>query len=71
VQLRDVQNELGVNQVGSDVVMDEITRLERERDDLNAMVEGLRKEMAKRPRGQLALGASPVLDQGGDLFVDC
>ena len=71
VQLRDVQNELGVNQVGSDVVMDEITRLERERDDLNAMVEGLRKEMAARPRGQLALGASPVLDQGGDLFVDC
>jgi len=70
VQLRDVQNELGVNQVGSDVVMDEITRLERERDDLNAMVEGLRKEMAARPRGHLALGASPVLDQGGDLFVD-
>lgn len=71
VQLRDVQNELGVNQVGSDVVMDEITRLERERDDLNAMVEGLRKEMAARPRGQLVLGASPALDQGGDVFVDC
>ena len=35
------------------------------------MVEGLRKEMAARPRGRLALGASPVLDQGGDLFVDC
>lgn len=71
VQLRDVQNELGVSQVGSDVVMDEITRLERERDDLNAMVEALRKEMAARPRGQLVLGASPVLDQGGDLLVDC
>ncbi len=70
VQLRDVQNELGVNQVGSDVIMDEITRLERERDDLNAMVEGLRREMAARPRGQLTLGASPILDQGGDLFVD-
>ncbi len=71
VQLRDVQNELGVSQVGSDVVMDEITRLERERDDLNTMVEALRKEMAARPRGQLVLGASPVLDQGGDLLVDC
>ena len=67
VQLRDVQNELGVSQVGSDVVMDEITRLERERDDLNAMVEALREEMtAARPRGQLA-----ALDQGGDLLVDC
>lgn len=70
VQLRDVQNELGVNQVGSDVVMDEITRLERERDDLNAMVAELRREMAARPRGQLVLGASPILDQGGDLFVE-
>ena len=71
VQLRDVQNELGVSQVGSDAVMDEITRLERERDDLNTMVEALRKEMAARPRGQLVLGSSPSIDQGGDLLVDC
>jgi len=70
VQLRDAQNELGVNEVGSDVIMDEITRLERERDDLNAMVTELRREMAARPRGQLVLGASPILDQGGDLFVE-
>ncbi len=70
VQLRDVQTELGVNQVGSDVVMDEITRLERERDDLNGMVAELRREMAARPRGQLVLGASPILDQGGDVFVE-
>ena len=71
VQLRDVQTELGVSQVGSDVVMDQITRLERERDDLNAMVEGLRKEMAARPRGKMVLGSSPALDQGDDLLVDC
>jgi len=71
VQLRDVQNELGVSQVGSDAVMDEITRLERERDDLNTMVEALRREMATRPRSQLVLGASPALDQGDDLLVDC
>lgn len=71
VQLRDVQNELGVTQVGSDVVMDQITRLERERDDLNTMVEALRKEMAGRPRPPLKLGASPALDQGDDLLVDC
>jgi chromosome segregation ATPase len=71
VQLRDVQNELGVSQVGSDVVMDQITRLERERDDLNAMVETLRKEMADRPRSRLALGSNPALDQGSDLLVDC
>jgi chromosome segregation ATPase len=70
VQLRDVQNELGVSQVGSDVVMDQITRLERERDELNAMVETLRKEMASRQRGPLRLGSSPALDQGGDLFAD-
>ena len=71
VQLRDVQNELGVSQVGSDVVIDEIARLERERDDLNTMVDALRKEMAARPRGKLILGSSPALDQGGDLLVDC
>ena len=70
VQLRDVQNELGVTQVGSDVVMDQITRLERERDDLNAMVETLRKEMAGRQHTPLKLGSSPALDQGGDLLVD-
>ncbi|MEO8223686.1 MAG: hypothetical protein ABI661_02690 [Gammaproteobacteria bacterium] len=71
VQLRDVQTELGVTQVGSDVVMDQITRLERERDDLNTMVETLRKEMAVRTRAPLVLGASKVLDQGDDLLVDC
>ena len=71
VQLRDVQNELGVTQVGSDVVMDEITRLERERDDLNTMVAALRKEMSVRPRSPFVLGSSPTLDQGGDLLVDC
>lgn len=71
VQLRDVQNELGVTQVGSDVVVDRITRLERERDDLNTMVETLRREMAVQPRTSLKLGSSPGLDQGGDLLVDC
>jgi chromosome segregation ATPase len=71
VQLRDVQTELGVTQVGSDVVMDQITRLERERDDLNAMVETLRREMTGRQRSPLVLGTSPALDQGDDLLVDC
>lgn len=71
VQLRDVQNELGVTQVGSEVVMDQITRLERERDELNAMVETLRREMAGRQHGPLRLGSSPALDQGSDLLVDC
>ncbi len=70
VQLRDVQNELGVTQVGSDVVMDQITRLERERDELNTMVETLRKEMEGRQRAPLKLGSSPTLDQGGDLLAD-
>ena len=70
VQLRDVQTELGVTQVGSDVVMDEITRLEQERDDLNAMVETLRREMSARPGSSLVLGTNRALDQGGDLLVD-
>jgi hypothetical protein len=52
-------------------VMDQIARLERERDDLNAMVETLRKEMAGRTHAPLKLGASPAIDQGGDLLVDC
>ncbi|MEO8443600.1 MAG: hypothetical protein ABI567_01195 [Gammaproteobacteria bacterium] len=71
VQLRDVQTELGVTQVGSDVVMDQITRLERERDDLNTMVESMRREMSARQRGSLGLGTSRNLDQGDDLLVDC
>ena len=70
VQLRDVQVELDVHQAGSDVVINEITRLERERDELNTMLEALRRELASRPRGRLALGASAVLEQGGDLFPD-
>jgi chromosome segregation ATPase len=53
VQLRDVQNELGVSQVGSDVIVDQINRLERERQDLSVMVEALRKEIAARPRSDL------------------
>ena len=64
VQLRDVKTELGVTQVGSDVVIDQITSLERERDDLNVIVEALRREMAARPRP-----ASP--GSGGNLLVDC
>jgi septal ring factor EnvC (AmiA/AmiB activator) len=71
VQLRDVQNELGVSQVGTGVVMEEMTRLERERGDLDTIVKALRTEMAARPGSQLVRGASPVLDQGGDLAVDC
>ena len=71
VQLRDVQNELGVSQVGSDVVIDQIGRLERERDDLNAMVIALRKEVEGRPqRPAIKLGASPILDQGDDILVE-
>jgi SepF-like predicted cell division protein (DUF552 family) len=70
VHLRDVQVELDVHQAGSDVVINEITRLERERDELNTMLEALRRELASRPRGRLALGASAVLEQGGDLFPD-
>ena len=64
VQLRDIKTELDVTQVGSDVVIDQITSLERERDDLNVIVEALRLEMAARPRP-----ASP--GSGANLLVDC
>ena len=50
VQLRDVKTELDVTQVGSDVVIDQIERLTRERDDLNAMVEALRRELETKSR---------------------
>lgn len=65
VQLRDVQNELGVTQVGSDVVMDQITALERERDDLNAMVGNLRRELESRAKR--APGGGPDTE----LLLDC
>ena len=50
VQLRDVKTELDVSQVGSDVVIDQIDRLTRERDDLNTMVEALRRELDLKSR---------------------
>lgn len=50
VQLRDVKTELDVTQVGSDVVIDQIERLTRERDDLNTLVEALRRELATQSR---------------------
>ena len=65
VQLRDVQNELGVTQVGSDVVMDQINRLERERDDLNAMVANLRREVELRKQRETA--GLP----DNDMLLDC
>ena len=72
VQLRDVTNELGVSQVGSGVdIRPDRPPSERERDDLAAIVEALRKEMAGRSSGRLKLGASPAIDQGDDLLVDC
>jgi chromosome segregation ATPase len=50
VQLRDVKTELDVSQVGSDVVIDQIERLTRERDDLNTLVEALRRELDVKSR---------------------
>jgi chromosome segregation ATPase len=48
VSLRDAQTELSVNRVGSDVILEQIARLERDRADLAAVVEGLRQEMMER-----------------------
>ena len=50
VQLRDVKTELDVSQVGSDVVIDQIERLTRERDDLGTLVEALRRELELKSR---------------------
>jgi chromosome segregation ATPase len=50
VQLRDVKTELDVSQVGSDVVIDQIERLTRERDDLGTLVEALRRELDMKSR---------------------
>ncbi len=47
VQLRDTENELGVVRIGSDVVVDQINRLEHERDELGRVVAELRRELAQ------------------------
>lgn len=64
VQLRDVTTELGVTQVGSDVVVDQIERLNRERDDLNTLVEALRRELAMQSRdpGRSGLPRDQLVD---------
>lgn len=67
VQLRDIQTELGVTRVGSDVVMDTVAKLEREREDLSALVEALKREVADRTGELEALRPS----QGPTVLVDC
>lgn len=70
VQLRDVQNELGVSQVGSDVVIERIHRLERERDDLNALVDVMRRELTERARVPMS-GDAVNRTRGECALVDC
>lgn len=67
VQLREVQTELGVTRVGSDVVMDTLAKLEREREDLSALVEALKREVAERTGELEALRPAP----GSNALVDC
>lgn len=67
VQLRDVQTELGVTRVGSDVVMDQVAQLAREREDLSALVEALKREVAERTGELEALRTGSVRT----LVVDC
>ncbi len=64
VQLRDVTTELGVTQVGSDVVVDQIERLTRERDDLSTLVEALRRELVTQSRdpGRSGLPRDQLVD---------
>ncbi|MFZ1624442.1 MAG: hypothetical protein WAU48_06600 [Gammaproteobacteria bacterium] len=64
VQLRDVKTELDVTQVGADVVIDQIERLNRERDDLNTLVETLRRELEAQSRDPTRSGLRR------DLMVD-
>jgi len=64
VQLRDVKTELDVSQVGSDVVIDQIERLTRERDDLDTLVEALRRELDMKSRDHQRSGLRR------DLLVD-
>lgn len=68
VQLRDVQNELGVNQVGSDVILEQIARLEQEREDLNSLVATLRRELATRAAENTV---ERSVRRGPDALLDC
>lgn len=63
VQIRDIQNELGVARVGSDVILEQIARLEQERDDLNGLVGSLRDELVARAASSPGPGGTrdPVL----------
>lgn len=67
VQLREVQTELGVTRVGSDVVMDTVAKLEQEREDLSALVEALKREVAERTGELEALRPA----QASSVLVDC
>jgi chromosome segregation ATPase len=61
--LRDLQNEVGVARAGSDVILEQVARLEQERDDLNTLVRTLREELLVQARGKPAEppGRNPVL----------
>lgn len=71
VQLRDVQTELGVSQVGSSVDTDQMVRLERERNDMTSTVQALRKEVAALRRAKGGSATQVTLDGNDDLLVDC
>jgi chromosome segregation ATPase len=62
-RLRDLQNEVGVARAGSDVILEQVARLEQERDDLNTLVRTLREELLVQARGKPAgpQGRNPVL----------
>ena len=62
-RLRDLQNELGVARAGSDVILEQVARLEQERDDLNTLVRTLREELVVQARSRPAgpPGRDPVL----------
>jgi chromosome segregation ATPase len=62
-RLRDLQNELGVARAGSDVILEQVARLEQERDDLNTLVRTLREELVVQARSKPPgpPGRSPVV----------
>jgi chromosome segregation ATPase len=62
-RVRDLENELGVARAGSDVILEQVARLEQERDDLNTLVRTLREELVVQARSRPAgpPGRDPVL----------
>jgi hypothetical protein len=53
MELRDIETERGVAEAGADVFVDQVTRLQQERDELASLVQSLKAQLAGRAGSRL------------------